>query len=62
MSNSVKDSVINTLDEMAVENEDTGSYESDSSTNRHDIRRKIEDILERKRLREEFGDLEEFEF
>lgn len=29
-----------------------------SNQKQHDTRRRIEDILERKRLREEFGDLE----
>lgn len=62
MSNSIKESVVNMLDELAEEYEDTGGYDMDTSTGRHDIRRKIEDMLERKRLREEFGDLEGLDF
>ena len=33
-------------------------YETRIGLQRHDVRRKIEEMLERKRLREEFGDLE----
>ncbi len=33
-------------------------YETQIGLQRHDVRRKIEEILEKKRLREEFGDLD----
>jgi len=33
-----------------------------SPANTSDIRRKIDDLLERKRLRDEFGDLDDFDF
>lgn len=35
-------------------------YEAQIGRQRHDVRRKIEELLERKRLREEFGDLDDF--
>ncbi|HKI75522.1 MAG TPA: hypothetical protein VJ998_12790 [Pseudomonadales bacterium] len=40
--------------------EDSGDYDSQIGRQRHDVRRKIEELLERKRLREEFGDLDDF--
>lgn len=45
-----------------VDEEDlsTKEYEAQIGRQRHDVRRKIEEILERKRLREEFGDLADF--
>lgn len=51
------------MDEELMDYDDpAGSVEIDYETRmdlqRHDVRRKIEEILERKRLREEFGDLE----
>lgn len=58
MSDSMKESVITMLDGLADEYDDSGRYEAEPTANRRDIRRKIEDLLERKRLREEFGDLE----
>lgn len=62
MSSDIKDSVISMLDNLADDFDDGDSYETEAVVARHDIRRKIEDMLERKRLREEFGDLEEFDF
>ena len=35
-------------------------YDTHIGKQRHDVRRKIEEMLERKRLREEFGDLDDF--
>ena len=35
-------------------------YDAKNGGPRHDVRRKIEEMLERKRLREEFGDLDDF--
>ncbi|MDZ7685989.1 MAG: hypothetical protein U5O39_14050 [Gammaproteobacteria bacterium] len=51
------------MDEDLMDYDDrVGNVEIDYDTRmglqRHDVRRKIEEILERKRLREEFGDLE----
>jgi hypothetical protein len=40
--------------------EDTLDYDTRIGRQRHDVRRKIEELLERKRLREEFGDLDDF--
>lgn len=39
---------------------DDVDYEAQIGRQRHDVRRKIEELLERKRLREEFGDLDDF--
>ncbi|MBD3647183.1 MAG: hypothetical protein HUJ31_06950 [Pseudomonadales bacterium] len=61
MSGDIKDSVMSMLDDLADDFESDDSFESEAVVARHDIRRKIEDMLERKRLREEFGDLEEFD-
>ena len=35
-----------------------GTLEVRADMQRHDVRRKIEDMMERRRLREEFGDLD----
>lgn len=40
--------------------EDGPDYDTRIGRQRHDVRRKIEELLERKRLREEFGDLDDF--
>lgn len=51
-------------DEEMVEDvsevEETFDYEAQIGRQRHDVRRKIEEMLERKRLREEFGELDDF--
>ena len=36
------------------------NYEAHIGRQRNDVRRKIEELLERRRLREEFGDLADF--
>lgn len=36
------------------------NYEAHIGRQRNDVRRKIEELLERRRLREEFGDLDDF--
>lgn len=48
--------VIDSVDESG----DVADYDLQFSHQRHDVRRKIEELLERKRLREEFGDLDDF--
>ena len=48
------------LIEDAADIDDSGDYDSQIGRQRHDVRRKIEELLERKRLREEFGDLDDF--
>ena len=48
--------VIDSVDESG----DAADYDLQFSHQRHDVRRKIEELLERKRLREEFGDLDDF--
>ena len=40
--------------------DDSVDYDTRIGRQRHDVRRKIEELLERKRLREEFGDLDDF--
>jgi hypothetical protein len=40
--------------------DDPVDYDTQIGRQRHDVRRKIEELLERKRLREEFGDLDDF--
>lgn len=35
-------------------------YEAQIGRQRHDVRRRIEELLERKRMREEFGELSDF--
>lgn len=61
MSDSIKDLATTILDGSSDDYEDSPSYESEPVANRYDVRRKIEDLLERRRLREEFGDLEELD-
>jgi hypothetical protein len=39
---------------------DSADYEVRIGSQRHDVRRKIEELLERKRLREEFGELNDY--
>lgn len=52
------------FDEEMVEDvdavEENFDYEAQIGRQRHDVRRKIEEMLERKRLREEFGELDDF--
>lgn len=44
-----------------IETVDNGTdYDVQIGRQRHDVRRKIEELLERKRLREEYGDLDDF--
>lgn len=50
------DDIIDEIDEV----EDSTDYDTQIGRQRHDVRRKIEELLERKRLREEFGDLDDF--
>ncbi|MCB1645853.1 MAG: hypothetical protein KDI36_10380 [Pseudomonadales bacterium] len=40
------------------EEEEETSYDANMNLQRHDVRRKIEEMLERRRLREEFGDID----
>ena len=51
-------------DEEMVEDvgevEENFDYEAQIGRQRNDVRRKIEEMLERKRLREEFGELDDF--
>lgn len=46
--------------EEEVVQDDSVDYDTRIGGQRHDVRRKIEEMLERKRLREEFGDLDDF--
>lgn len=52
------------MDEDMVDYDDTEEsgvevdYDTRMGLQRHDVRRKIEEILERKRLRDEFGELD----
>lgn len=51
------------MDEELMDYDDTDDsaeldYDTRMGLQRHDVRRKIEEILERKRLREEFGGLD----
>ena len=48
--------MIDEVDEV----EEKFDYEAQIGRQRHDVRRKIEEMLERKRLREEFGELDDF--
>lgn len=48
------------LIESSEEVESPADYDTQIGRQRHDVRRKIEELLERKRLREEFGDLDDF--
>lgn len=51
------------FDEAVVdidEVDDATDFAAKDGGPRHDVRRKIEEMLERKRLREEFGDLDDF--
>lgn len=62
MSDSIKELATTMNDGWAEEYDDSRAYEAEAVATRHDVRRKIEDLLERKRLRDEFGDLEELDF
>jgi len=50
------DDIIDEVDDV----DDPVDYDTQIGRQRHDVRRKIEELLERKRLREEFGDLDDF--
>lgn len=50
------DENINEVDEV----DNPVDYDTRIGRQRHDVRRKIEELLERKRLREEFGELDDF--
>lgn len=58
MSDNIKEAMTTMLDELTDDLDDSRTYESDAGLVRRDVRRKIEEILERKRLREELGDME----
>lgn len=58
MSDNIKEAMTTMVDELMDDFDDSRTYDSDSGLIRRDVRRKIEDILERKRLREELGDME----
>ncbi|GEM_PF-1726795 len=49
---------IDSVDSVNDFDESVGSGEMSPNMQRHDVRRKIEDIMERRRLREEFGELD----
>lgn len=42
------------------EGDNSPDYDTRIGGQRQDVRRKIEELLERKRLREEFGDMDDF--
>ncbi|XOV88971.1 MAG: PA3496 family putative envelope integrity protein [Pseudomonadota bacterium] len=48
------------FDDVVDESDSSVDYETHIGRQRQDVRRKIEELLERKRLREEFGDLDDF--
>ena len=48
------------VDDSIDDSVSSRDYEAQIGRQRHDVRRKIEELLERKRLREEFGDLDDF--
>jgi len=50
------DDDIDGIDES--EDEPTETFKAVANLQRHDVRRKIEEMMERRRLREEFGELE----
>lgn len=58
MSDNIKEAMTTMLDELTDDFDDSPTYEADSGLIRRDVRRKIEDLLERKRLREELGDMD----
>lgn len=45
-------------DVFEPEEEEPTSYDANMNLQRHDVRRKIEEMMERRRLREEFGDID----
>ncbi|MEJ6682713.1 MAG: hypothetical protein QNL96_01925 [SAR86 cluster bacterium] len=52
------DAYIDTVDSANDFDESAGSIELSPNMQRHDVRRKIEEMMERRRLREEFGELD----